>query len=409
LSSSRSRRRKRGDFYPVRRDAIAFVLGLAALCGASVAAGAVRTQAHPAEATAAENRVVAASASPDAGASATAAAGGVEHVAHPWKSGQTQLGIDVYWAAISGESDAAIDQKIIETVDDVASLGANWISLSFPFVTPDITANEVSASPTITPSLNYLKTFIVTARAAGLQVALRPLLDQTSLNTRHDPKAWRGTIAPAHVSAWFTSYQALLTTYAALARQAGAGAFYVSTELSSMEGYAGHWAALIAAIRRTYGAAVYDSVNWDRLTPNVPRVPDADLAVDAYFPMAGFGNNASVAELASGWNGWLNRYRSGDLSDLTFSEVGIVPEDGAYQDPFTQHTGKSADTRIRVNWYQAACRVALQRHVGGLYWWYLNLENIDQSSAWLAANDPMSIQNTTGATVIEHCFAGYTG
>lgn len=109
----------------------------------------------------------------------------------------------------------------------------------------------------------------------------------------------------------------------------------------------------------------------------------------------------------SGWNGWLDRYQSGDLTDLTFSEVGIVP-DGAYRNPFTQHTGGSINARIQINWYQAACQVALQRHVEGLYWWYLNLENIDQSSTWLATNDPMSFQSTSGATIIERCFAEYS-
>jgi hypothetical protein len=391
----------------VRRDAITFVLGLAALCVLSVGAGTLR--AHFSGATAAHARITATTSTVTAKASASATASAAAHVAHPWKSGQTQLGVDVYWATVPGESAAVVDQKVAKTVDEAVSLGANWISLSFPFVTPDITSDKVSASSTITPDLAHLKSFIAAARAAGLQVALRPLLDQTSLNMQNDPKAWRGTIAPTSVTKWFTSYQTLLTTYAALATETGVGAFYVSTELTSMERYASHWSTLIAGIRHTYSGAVYASVNWDRLSTSVPRIPDANLAVDAYFPMTGLGNDATVAQLVTGWNGWLNHYSSGDLTDLTFSEVGIVPEDGAYSNPFTQHTGGKLNEQIQINWYQAACQVALQRHVSGLYWWYLNLENIDQSARWLAANDPMSFQNTTGAGTIARCFAQYAG
>jgi hypothetical protein len=402
----------------VRRDAITFVLSLGALCAVSVCAGAVRMQLQQPSGSAAAARgsaaaVATSSAAARAATAATApaagATGAVEHVTHPWTPGQTQLGIDVYWATVPGESEAVVDHKIVETVDDAVSLGANWISLSFPFVTPGITSDHVSASPTITPDLAHLRAFIITARAAGLQVALRPLLDQASLSAQHDPKAWRGTIAPSDVAAWFASYQKLLTPYAALSRLTGVGGFYVSTELSSMERFGSRWATLIASLRQTYGGAVYASVNWDRLTPGVPRIPDADRAIDAYFPMTGLRDNATVAELVSGWDRWLDSYRSGDLSDLTFSEVGIVPENGAYSNPFTQYTGGGFNARIQLNWYQAACRVAMQRHVGGLYWWYLNLENIGQSAAWLTANDPMSFQSTTGASVIERCFAGYTG
>jgi hypothetical protein len=410
LSSSRSRRSKGGDFFLVRRDAVLFVTGLAVLCGVSVLAGDVLPPIHrAASSVAARSDVLKIAPEPlSASASQAAADKAVEHVSSPWQAGQAQLGVDVYWAEQTAESDAVVDAKIVKTVDYAVSLGANWISVSFPFVTTGVHADEVSASPTMTPSLARLQTFVQIARSAGLHVALRPILDETAL-VKQDPNAWRGSIDPADFADWFAGYRSLLATYAQLAQQTGVGAFYVSTELTSMEGFTDDWTALIAAIRQIYTGPLYDSINYNRLPPGDTKIPGADLAVDAYFPMTGLGDDATVAQLVAGWDTWLDQYSTGDLSDLTFSEAGIVPEDGAYQSPYIWNSDATPDPQIQTRWYEAACQVAQQRHVAGIYWWYLNLENADEPADTPVSADPMSFLDTPGAAVIKSCFAGFSG
>ncbi len=399
MSSSPSRRNKRSDFFAVRRDALVFVTGLAVLCVASVAAGDALPPIHkPHAKTSSASAAAAGSTAPPV------AAVPIDHVAHPWRTGQTQLGIDVYWAEKSAESDATVQEKIRKTVNYAVGLGANWISVSFPFVTGGVHSDQLSASPAMTPSLARLRMFIEAAQSAGLKVALRPVLDETALQAQ-DPNAWRGSIEPADYSAWFASYQTFLVPYLKLAQQTAVGGFYVSTELSSMEGLTSDWSNLIANLKGLYTGPLYASANYDRFAATDPAIPSTERAVDAYFPMKDLGDDASVSELVDGWNEWLDQYAEGALPAVTFSEVGIMPEDGAYASPFNFHASGTVNMQIRVNWYKAACEVAQQRHVAGLYWWYLNLEDADEPADTPTKADPMSFLDTPGAAVVKSCFA----
>jgi hypothetical protein len=414
LSSSRSRRNRHGGFQPARRDAALVAGGLVVLAAASL----VIAQEHRAagsEGDAAAARPAASATSiqvfTDAtagtvkasGSNPAAAKDGVDQVARPWRPGQPELGIDVYWAVDPGESAGTVAAKIRATVDDVVGYGANWISISFPYATTGVTSDELFADPSMTPTVTELGALITVAKQAGLHVGLRPLLDGTALQL-DDPKAWRGTIAPADVSAWFASYGRFLTPYAQLAQRLDVDAFYVSTELTSMEQYTSDWSGITRKLASIYTGRLVASVNYDRLPVGTPRIPGTSLSVDAYSPIPSAGPDASVAQLVDGWNQWLDQYPASGLDDLQFAEVGIVPQDGAYQAPYTWNASAGTDPAIQVNWYTAACQVAQTRHVEGIYWWYLNLEN---TSGQALDSDPMDILNAPGAKEIAECFATY--
>jgi hypothetical protein len=255
----------------------------------------------------------------------------------------------------------------------------------------------------MTPTVTELGALITVAKQAGLHVGLRPLLDGTALQL-DDPKAWRGTIAPADVSAWFASYARFLTPYAQLAQRLDVDAFYVSTELTSMEQYTSDWSGITQKLASIYTGRLVSSVNYDRLPADTPRIPGTSLSVDAYSPIPSAGPDASVAQLVDGWNQWLDQYPASGLDDLQFAEVGIVPQNGAYQAPYTWNASTGTDPSIQVNWYTAACQVAQTRHLEGIYWWYLNLEN---TSGQAIGSDPMDILNAPGAKEIADCFATY--
>jgi len=171
-----------------------------------------------------------------------------------------------------------------------------------------------------------------------------------------------------------------------------------------MEAYTSDWSALTGKIASIYTGRLVASVNYDRLPVDTPRIPGTSLSVDAYSPMPAAGSGASVAELVDGWHSWLDQYPASDLEDLRFAEVGIVPQDGAYQAPYTWSGSSGTDPKIQINWFTAACQVAQTRRLGGICWWYPNLEN---TLGQTTGSDPMDILHAPGTREITECFATY--
>jgi hypothetical protein len=295
----------------------------------------------------------------------------VQTVAHPWRPGQTQWGIQVYWQSTSSDPPDYTWGKAQRIVDYIVGLNANSLCISFPFYTPDITASTVDAKPT-TPSPARVAILIQEARRAGLRVTVRPILNEASLDP---PTGWRGAIAPADRDEWFASYRRLLLPYAEVAQKYGAATFTVGTELDSMEGDP-HWAGLIAAVARVFGGQISYDVNWsDYITTSRVEVPVRSFGVDAYFPVDA-PDSAPVSELVAGWDAWLDRKTAGPLRSLVFSEVAIGAEDGAYESPGNFYVSNPYNPHVQANWYTAVCTVTRQRHMPGMYVWSLDFNAI---------------------------------
>lgn len=386
----------------MRRDAAVFIVGLAVLCGLCVGVARILPApgAVPGQRTAAAQADSTSHAALAAAGKAKGASPATPSVAKPWSPGQPQLGIDIYWQASPGEAAAVTDGKIRAALDYVISEGANAVSLSFPFFTTGVDSNTISADPGKTPTTSQVGLFVREAKAAGLYVALRPILDETVLLAQ-DSTRWRGTITPTNLDTWYANYTSFLLPYAQVAQSGHADALYIGTELSSMEAHVQHWHTLVDAVKNAYTGDLAYSINYNEMPMSQPRVAGTSPAVDAYFPMYGLGDNATVSQLVAGWNSWLDKYPGGDLSGLTISETGIVAENGAYQKPFGWQSDHPANSHVQEQWFTAACQVAQQRHVAGLYWWYLNLEAPANSSY------PMGFQGTNAATVVAHCFSTY--
>jgi hypothetical protein len=291
----------------------------------------------------------------------------VHTVADPWRPGQTQWGIQVYWQNTATDPPDYTWGKAQRIVNYIVGLDANSLCISFPFYTPDLTASTVGAKPT-TPSPARVAILIQEARRAGLRVTVRPILDEASLDP---PAGWRGAIEPADRDEWFASYQRLLLPYAKVAQQYGAATFTVGTELDSMEGDPG-WAGLITAIGQVFHGQISYDANWsDYITTPQVEVPVRSFGVDAYFPVDA-PDSAPVSELVAGWNSWLDRKTTGPLRSLVLSEVAIGAEDGAYDSPGNFYVNNPPNPQVQVNWYTAVCAVTRQRHMAGMYVWSLD-------------------------------------
>src|SRR3981081_2819980 len=109
-----------------------------------------------------------------------------------------QHGIQVRWYDNPAESDNAVRDQVARIVDYVAGMGANALAISFPFFTPGLHANDVSAAGP-TPAPQRLRLLVDGATKRGLRVMLRPLLDEGSLTP-----GWRGSIEPENRNQWFS-------------------------------------------------------------------------------------------------------------------------------------------------------------------------------------------------------------
>ncbi|MFF0015923.1 glycoside hydrolase family 113 [Streptomyces sp. NPDC005374] len=320
-------------------------------------------------------------------------------VARPWHPGDPQLGAQILWYAYPGETDASVRTDALRLVDYMVGKDMNAVSVTFPFETASPTASRVAASAR-TPSVRHLGMLLDTAAAAGLRITVRPLLDEKNLLAK-DPLAWRGSLAPADRAAWFRSYEALLAPYLTLAARHHASTFVLGVELTSLEDDP-RWHSLTTAARRSFTGELSYDANWDDYVSRHVPVPVDHLGVDAYFPLAGLGDDASVAQIAAGWQRWLDRKSTGKLPRIVLSEVGIIAEDGAYRHPAVWKGGGKPNPTVQKRWFQAACQVARDRDMAGLYWW--NLDFHADPGAGTPDDSLTSFLGRPAESVITSCF-----
>jgi hypothetical protein len=327
----------------------------------------------------------------------------VPQVAEVWQPGMPQLGIDVYWVANTKDPVGVIEAKARRIINYAISLGSNSISLSFPFYTYGITSDALYGSAQTTPSTGDVAIFLAQAAQSHIRVTLRPLLNETSL-VAQNPIAWRGSIEPENVSAWFESYQRLLIPYAKVAAAGGAATFVIGTELDSLES-SPEWPGLITAVKAVYpGQLLYDQ-NFNEFANHDNDLPVPDVAVDAY-PRFQLPDSASVSELASAWEGWLGTHRPAVLRNLVLSEVGIAAVGGAYPDPgdWLGTTHSPIDQAIQANWYQAVCRAASADHLAGLYFWEVSFD-ADPADPAPFESDRITFLGRAAQNTIKTCFS----
>jgi hypothetical protein len=325
-------------------------------------------------------------------------------VAAPWKPGQPQLGVNVYWDDNPADAENVVRAKADRLLDYIIGLGANSIALAFPFDTQGPTANAVFAE-TATPSPARVGIVLDEARRCGVRATVRPLLDERSLQAVNS-KNWRGAIKPTNRDRWFASYQQFLAPYLKVARASHAATFFIGSELNSLEGDP-HWKTLVAQAANDFDGEITYGENWDSFGPTPADVPVKSVAIDAY-PPVDVNDDAPVSSLVAGWNNWLDRKASGAQPDTLLSEVGAPAEAGAYRKPWGWgDAAKPVNLTVQTRWFDAACQVARERKTAGLYWWKLDFHTDP------AAADPQhdvhdSFVARPSAQVIKSCFSAWS-
>ena len=191
--------------------------------------------------------------------------------------------------------------------------------ISFPVYTD----HRIAVAGKATPFPSVLAEAVRAARAQGLAVGVRPLLDEANIRPS------RVQFLPPSVSTWLASYTRLIVPYAQAAQQAGATKFYTGAELSKFA-HAQQWAQVTVAVRQVFKGKLYFSANWVSSSDNraLPGSggPGVIVAADAY-P----GTKDGTAQFGTWWAAKTRELPPGTV----LAEVGIAARDGAQEHPYS--------------------------------------------------------------------------
>ncbi len=335
----------------------------------------------------------------------TADRNAVPTVAHPWRAGVPQLGVQVYWTANKTDSKTVVQLKARRVINYAIRLGANSIALTFPFYTYGIGSDKVYAG-SATPSPGHIALFLAEAVRSHIRVTLRPILNETVLMAEN-PIAWRGTIEPSSTAAWFRSYLKLLMPYARAAQIGHAASFVVGTELDSLEP-APEWTRLIRSFRSVYKGQLLYAENYDEFAAHDHVLPLSTFTIDAY-PRFDLPDSASVSRLARAWDRWLGAQSRNVLRKVVLEEVGIDAVADSYPDPgaWASTTTAAIDEAVQTTWYEAVCRAVKTKNLAGVYWWELNFD-ADPANTGPWQSDRLTFLGRPAQNVIKSCFASIT-
>lgn len=227
-------------------------------------------------------------------------------------------------------------------------------------------ASRVTADPKRTPSDTALAIAATRARARGMTIRLRMLVDVRSGQPRV-------AISPADPEAWFASYGKRVRHYARLARRLSADSLEIGGELKQITGArnAGRWRRLVAIARGQFGGRVSYAANWDEVRQITWWDALDEIAVDAWFPLA-YAPAPTEDAVVAAWRPHVRtlarlaaRYRR----PVVLSELGYSSSAGALIEPWRQGNSYSPDEQ--VTGLEAAFRaLAGRRWLRAVYLWH---------------------------------------
>lgn len=327
----------------------------------------------------------------------------IVRVETPWKEGEFQKGVQLYWHHNAQPFDAeATTELAARQLDYIVGLGANSVGISFPLYVDGATPTTAYADLVETPSPEELDIVLGAAKERGLRVVVRPLIDEANI-AAEKKGAWRGSIQPENIDEWFVQYSDLLVQYAPHLIAHDVDEYVVGVELFSLQDETEQWQRVQHNIRAAgYTGQLSYALNWDQ---SADQVPFETLGVDLY-PAVDLPDSASTAELTSALSSWLNRQSSEVRRKMTVQEVGIAALSGVYAHPWQWGTGTRTDTlnlAVQEKWFAAACTAAKDTETNGTYYWMLDKYE-DPTVVNAAAQLPKSFVGRPAEDAIRDCF-----
>lgn len=306
----------------------------------------------------------------------------------------TQKGVAVLWRPAAVSSASA--QRAQQIARYARAVGANSLSVSVLIYTSGMYGNRVYAGPN-TPSLASLRQMLVAARAAGLRVALRPLIDETNIPRPQ----WRGTIRPSSPSAWFQSYGNQIVGLARLAASTCVDELAVGAELNSLQRYVGAWSTVANRVRAAgYRGDLTYSANWNApVTYRFGKRPGVD-----FYPHLNLRLSATATQVTAAMVQAMNRFPAGFRTHMVVQETGFPARGGVYTNPSWWGSGKTTTTSQQATWFTSACRASMRTHAAGIYFWIVDSAT-NPFAPTAAGEGVFGFQRRSAESAVRSCFA----
>jgi HD-GYP domain-containing protein (c-di-GMP phosphodiesterase class II) len=293
--------------------------------------------------------------------------------------------------------DAYHGSAATQALDRLHDDGIRRVAIVVTWYMTDPAASAVAPDPRRTPSDSAVTELARNAKARGLSVLIKPQVDVRD-------GSFRGDIQPQSRSAWFASYQAMISHYASLADHAGADAMTVGVELRSLSQDATDFDAVIAAARLRFDGTLTYAANWDE-AEQVPFWNQLDaIGVDAYYPLAS-ASGESEAQLVAAWKpivGRLGRLSTNVGRPVMLTELGYAARPDAAVDPAgAGDSDGPLDTQAQETAYAAALAAwSGVSWLHGIYWWDWPIDPRD------AAGDAYTPRDRPAEAVIRQAAVG---
>lgn len=262
---------------------------------------------------------------------------------------------------VGGYDGRAVEQSLRE----ITEVGATWVQLSPTWFQTDRHSSEVVRTAE-TVSDAGLERAIKLAHQQGLKVFLKPHIDLPNPGTDS-----RNNIVPNDRGAWFTSYKAFITSYAAMAQRLGVEQFAVATELSSISDDRAAWLQVIQAVRDQYSGPLVYAAGRDWASVAFWDAVDV-IGIDAYWPLSSV-STTDVQALQRGWEFVL--HEAAALSarygrKILFTEAGYTSQQGTVTDPSNWRISTTPNQAEQAAAYEALLATfSNQPWWAGVHWW----------------------------------------
>jgi hypothetical protein len=256
--------------------------------------------------------------------------------------------------------------QISQSLDEMAKVGATWVQFAPEWGQQARNASAITRTA-VTMSDDNLERAITLAHNYGLKVYLAPHL--------HLPNDSRSTIRPDDHAAWFASYTAFITLYAAMAQRLGVEQFAVGSELSSISDDRPGWLQVIQEVRDRYHGTVLYAADQDEAA----RVPFWDaldmIGIDAYYPLSPY-SITDVSALQRSWEPIRAEMAAGAARygrKILFTEAGYTSQDSTTTRPWDWRLGTAPNQAEQAAAYQALLATfSGEPWWEGVYWWVWN-------------------------------------
>ena len=225
-------------------------------------------------------------------------------------------------------------------VREIAEMGADTILLSTAGLMEHARAQGIFIDSRKTPSPEDFRSIIREAKQLGLKVIVMPIL----LLTHPRGSEWRGVIEPPDWNDWFRQYREFVVHFADIARDGGADAVIIGSELVSTEKYTAQWVKTVEIVREHFPGRLGYSANWDHYEP-IQFWDKLDfVGMTSYYQLAS-RKGAGVDEMIAKWKPIrkdILRWQKKVGKPIVMTEVGWCSQLGAATAPWNYYQNMKA-------------------------------------------------------------------